>query len=308
MSAVSRLPRGALLAVGAAVVAVVTGVTTASAAQPAVTASHNVVAYYQTQYSNGTYVSPLPLAGISTDIEVAAFHLDGDGTVHLNDDPPSSSTFDQMWSDLASLQSSGVRVEAMLGGAAQGSYANLHNDFDTYYGLLKSTLQTYHFNGIDLDIEETFSLADTEHLITQLRTDFGPDFVITLAPVASDLSGGSAFSGGFSYRTLESDVGGDINWYNGQFYCGWGDLSSTSSYDAVIANGFSASKVVAGTVTNPSNCSGYVDPSSLAGTIGSLVGEHSDFGGVAGWEYYDSNGVNGGGPESWFQNVKSAMG
>jgi chitinase len=278
-----------------------------SARHPRLSSAAHVVAYYQTQYDNGTYVSPTPLGGIATDVEVAAFHLDGDGTVHLNDNPPSDPMFDQMWSDLASLQQSGVRVEAMLGGAAQGSYANLHNDFTTYYALLKNTLQTYHFDGIDLDIEEPFSLADTEHLITQLRADFGSGFVITLAPVASDLSGGSQFSGGFSYRQLENDLGSQISWYNAQFYCGWGDLSGTSDYDAVLAAGFSASRVVAGTVTNPANCSGYVDPTTLASTVRSLVAAHQDFAGVAGWEYFDSVGVNGGGPASWYQNVRNAL-
>ena len=291
----------ALLATGLTAAALTVG--TAHA-----TASHNVVAYYQTQYDNGSYVSPTPLGGIATDIEVAAFHLNSDGTIHLNDDPPSDPKFDQMWSDLAALQQQGVRVEAMLGGAAQGSYANLHNDFTTYYGLLKSTIQTYHLDGVDLDIEETFSLSDTEHLITQLHSDFGAGFVVTLAPVATDLSGGSQFSGGFDYRTLDSDMGDQISWYNTQFYCGWGSLQDTSGYDAVIANGFAPSKVVAGTVTNPANCSGYVDPGTLASTVSSLVGEHPDFGGVAGWEYFNSTGVNGGGPESWYQNVKTAQG
>lgn len=275
------------------------------------TSTHHVVAYYQTQYSNGssgTYVSPTPLGGIATDIEVAAFHLNGDGSIHLNDDPPSAAKFTQMWSDLAALQQSGVHVEAMLGGAAQGSYANLHANFSYYYGLLKSTLQTYHLDGIDLDIEESFSLADTEHLINQLRGDFGSGFIITLAPVATDLEGSTEFSGGFSYAQLESDVGSEINWYNAQFYCGWGDLSSTSDYDSVVSAGFGASRVVAGTVTNPANCSGYVDPASLAGVVQSLVGEHSDLAGVAGWEYFNAVGVNGGGPASWYQNVGSALG
>lgn len=306
MFALPRRPLLAVLAVGATVLAGLAG--TAGGASAATTNPHRVVAYYQTQYSNGTYVSPSPLGGIATDIELAAFHLNSDGTIHLNNNPPSDPSFTQMWTDLAALQSQGVRVEAMLGGAAQGSYANLHNDFTTYYGLLKSTLQTYHLNGIDLDIEESFSLADTEHLINQLRTDFGSGFVITLAPVASDLSGGSSFSGGFSYRQLETDLSSQIDWYNGQFYCGWGDLSSTSAYDAAIGNGFAPSRVVAGTVTNRANCSGYQDTTTLDSTIGSLVAEHSDLGGVAGWEYFNSLGVNGGGPETWYQNVKSTMG
>ncbi|MCQ4079277.1 glycosyl hydrolase family 18 protein [Streptomyces sp. RB6PN25] len=277
-------------------------------AAPAISPSQHVVAYYQTQYDNGSYVSPTSLSGIATDIDVAAFHLDSDGTVHLNDDPPSAAKFAPMWSDLAALQQSGVHVEAMLGGAAQGTYANLHNDFNTYYPLLRDTLKTYHFDGVDLDIEETFSLADTEHLITQLRADFGNGFIITMAPVATDLSGGSTFSGGFDYRTLESDMGSQINWYNAQFYCGWGDLSSTTDYDSVVANGFSPSRVVTGAVTNSANCSGYVDPTTLADTVRSLVGEHPDFAGVAGWEYFNAVGVNGGGPASWYQNVRDAMG
>ncbi len=300
--------RGVLATAGALLIALTPAAAhAATAAAPALTGGQHVVAYYQTQYSNGSYVSPSPLSGTATDVEVAAFHLNGDGTVHLNDDPPSDPKFAPMWSDLAAMQASGTRVEAMIGGAAQGSYANLHNDFATYYGLLSSTLRTYHFDGVDLDIEESFSLADTEHLISQLRADFGSSFVITLAPVASDLSGGSAFSGGFDYRQLESDMGSRISWYNAQFYCGWGDLSSTSGYDAVVANGFSPSRVVAGTVTNPGTCSGYVDPGTLAGTLRSLNASHPGFAGVSGWEYFNAVGVNGGGPASWYGNARSAL-
>ena len=262
----SRLTSRVAATATIALLAIATAAGTANAS-PHLSGNQHVVAYYQTQYSNGTYVSPLPLQGIATDVEVAAIHLDDDGSLHINDNPPTDSMFDQMWTDLSSLQNSGVRVEAMLGGAGGDSFANLANNFSQYYATLKNFLSTYHFNGIDLDIEESYSLADIEQLITQLRSDFGPNFEILMAPVASDLSGGSEFSGGFSYSQLESDVGSDINWYNAQFYCGWGDLSSTSSYDAVIANGFPASQVVAGTVTNPANCSGYVDPGTLANTL-----------------------------------------
>jgi chitinase len=292
----------------AAIALLTVGASAATAnASPHVSGNQHVVAYYQTQYSNGSYVSPLPLKGIATDVEVAAIHLDDDGSLHINDTPPTDSSFGQMWSDLGSLQSSGVRVEAMLGGAGGDSYANLANNFDQYYATLKNFLTTYHFNGIDLDIEESFSLADTEHLITQLRSDFGSGFEILMAPVASDLSGGSEFSGGFSYAQLESDIGSDINWYNAQFYCGWGDLSSTSDYDAVIANGFPASQVVAGTVTNSANCSGYVDPGTLANTLSSLAGKYSDFAGVAGWEYFNAVPVNNGGPQSWYAAAGNAL-
>lgn len=292
-----------LLSLFAAAALVVTGTAgIARADRPSIT-QHRVVAYYQTQYDNGQYVSPLPLNGIATDIDVAALHLNGDGSVHLNDDPPSAAKFVPMWQDLATLQKAGIRVELMLGGAGVGSFANLHDDFAKFYPLLRDTLRTYHLDGIDIDIEEQFSLADTEHLIGQLRHDFGPSFVIAMAPVASDLSGHTKFSGGFSYPRLEKEDGAQISWYNTQFYCGWGNLSSTADYDAVIANGYSAGRVVAGTVTNPANCSGYVDPATLQQTISALTAKYQGFGGVAGWEYF--NGLPD--PRSWYRAAQLAM-
>ncbi|MCC9310306.1 chitinase [Kitasatospora sp. RB6PN24] len=271
------------------------------------TPAHHVVAYYQTQYDNGGYVSPLPLRGAATDVDVAAFHLNAGSTITLNDDPPSAAKYNRMWQDLAALQQSGLKVEAMLGGAARGSYADLHDSFATYYPQLRDTLRAHHFNGVDLDIEETFSLADTEHLIKQLHADFGSGFIVNLAPVASDLSGSSEFSGGFDYSRLDRDMGSRISWYNAQFYCGWGDLSSTGDYEAVVANGFAPSRVVAGAVTNSANCDGYVDPATLDSTLTALTGEYPGFGGVAGWEYFNAVPVGGSGPASWYAAASGAM-
>ena len=269
-------------------------------------AAHRVVAYYQTQYDQDAYVSPAPLAGKATDVLVAAVHLQDDATIHLNDDPPSAAKFDPMWTDLNALQDNGVRVEAMLGGAAQGSFAHLAADFDRYYPPLRAFLSDHGFDGLDLDIEEPFSLADTEHLIDTLHADFGADFTVTLSPVASDLSGGSSFSGGFSYPQLQQDKGDAIAWYNGQFYNGWGSLDGTGDYDAIVAAGIPAAKVVAGALTNSANGgSGYVPLDTLTGTVSALAGEHPDLGGVAGWEYFNATGAAS--PADWYGTVAGAM-
>ncbi|HEX4791635.1 MAG TPA: glycosyl hydrolase family 18 protein [Actinospica sp.] len=296
-----------IVAVTAGLAAALTvGGTPAHAASP-----HQVVVYYQTQYNGGSYVSPLPLVqndtGV-TDVIVAAIHLDSGGVVHLNDNSPDDPMFTQMWSDLATMQADGVKVEAMLGGAAAGSYANLQNDFSEYYPLLKNLITEHHLDGIDLDVEEDTSLASIEQLIDQLRSDFGSGFLITMAPVATALEGGGNLSG-FSYDDLVHDDGSAIDWYNAQFYCGWGDLSSTAGYDAIVDYGLvPASKVVAGAITNPSNCgSGYVAPSQLESTLSALVSEHSDFGGVAGWEYFDSEPGGTAAPWEWAADMSSAM-
>jgi chitinase len=185
----------------------------------------------------------------------------------------------------------------------------LDTDFATYYPLLKNVVSTYHLNGLDLDIEENMSLGGVERLIDQLHTDFGSGFLVTLAPVATALSGGGNLSG-FSYDQLYRDRADSIAWFNAQFYCGWGSLSSTSGYDAIINHGVvPADKVVAGTLTNPANCgSGYVDPGTLSSTLGALTSSYPNFGGVAGWEYFNSLPGGTSAPWQWAASVSAAMG
>jgi hypothetical protein len=173
---------------------------------------------------------------------------------------------------------------------------------------LKNVVSTYHLDGLDLDVEESMSLAGIERLIDQLHTDFGSSFIVTLAPVATALDGGGNLSG-FSYDQLYRDRASSISWFNAQFYCGWGSLANTSGYDAIINHGVvPASKVVAGTLTNPANCgSGYVDPATLTSTLGSLSAKYADFGGVAGWEYFNSEPGGTAAPWQWAATVNAAM-
>lgn len=64
-----------------------------------------------------------------------------------------------------------------------------------------------------------------------------------------------------------------------------------------------ASKVVAGTVTNPANCSGYVAMSTLQSTVRSLTAKYADFGGVDGWEYFNSLPGGTSAPQQWVQQI-----
>ncbi|MEV0443310.1 hypothetical protein AB0I84_39810 [Streptomyces spectabilis] len=119
-----------------------------------------------------------------TDVIVAAVHLnDVNGPykpVHLNDDPPNAAKFDQMGRDLKTLQGQDVHARP--------------RDFIRQYGL---------------DVEERMSLSGIERVIDALRREFGPGFLITLAPVGSALSGGGNLSG-FDYERLYRDRGGAI--------------------------------------------------------------------------------------------------
>ncbi|KAI1398459.1 glycoside hydrolase family 18 protein [Hypoxylon fuscum] len=295
----------------------------APAACAAPAEDHRVVLYYQTtNYNNSAtaHVSLLPLINSAPEISVthvlvAAIHLmDDDGGIHLNDYPPDDERFDQVWSDTAQLQAAGVTVMGMVGGAAAGSFQRLDGDdasFEKYYGPLHDMIGTYNLQGLDLDVEESMSLDGVIRLIDRLKKDFGDSFIISLAPVASALTEGGGNLSGFDYHDLEAQRASSIAFYNGQFYYGWGDASSASDYESILDDGFAADKVVMGLVTNPANGGGFVDLDKEKTVLAELTSENPTFGGVAGWEYFNSLPGGDSAPWEWAQtmadNVRSAQ-
>jgi hypothetical protein len=191
--------------------------------------------------------------------------------------------------------------------------------FEAYYTPLHAIISVHKLSGLDLDVEEEVSLSTVTRLISRLRADFGPSFLITLAPVATALipdpkipahlrpprpmlaSGPSPnplhptlpHLSGFSYPELECSVfGREIAWYNTQFYCGWGDAASTLWYDAIIAAGWKPERVVMGVVTHPGNGAGHVSLATLTQNCATLRNKYRNvgkgFGGVMGWEYFNA--------------------
>ncbi|KAJ4335857.1 hypothetical protein N0V87_005839 [Didymella glomerata] len=290
------------------------------------TTGPRLIVYHQTIHDpHGNCNSLLPLLTNNTGVThviVAAIHLnDEPGNITLNDHRPDDKRFDQLWGEVSWLQGSGVKVLGMLGGAAKGTFERLGGDdesFEAHYIPLHAIITIYKLDGLDLDIEEQIPLATATRLIARLRADFGPDFLITMAPVATALipdpnipphlrpprpmlaSGPSPnplhptlpHLSGFSYPELECSVyGKEIAWYNTQFYCGWGDAGTTAWYDAIIAAGWKPEKVVLGVVTNPGNGAGHVPVRKLRDVCALLREKYKSigtgFGGVMGWEYFN---------------------
>ncbi|MCJ1397233.1 hypothetical protein MMC11_000425 [Xylographa trunciseda] len=276
-----------------------------------------LIIYHQTHHTpTDTHVSLLPLLTQTqprpTHIILAAIHLNDPQSLsstspplpplHLNNHPPSHQRFFPLWTEVALLQAAGISVLGMLGGAARGTFALLDGSdaqFETHYRPLQDFLRTHRLDGLDLDVEEPVSLGSVIRLIDRLRTDFGPRFLITLAPVAMALIVDQRIENyaEFSYEALEVMHGREIAWYNTQFYCGWGDMSNTAHYEMIIARGFPVEKIVVGVVTNPGNGAGWVPPEVLGHVLGSLRSRWRGFGGVMGWEYF--NGLPGGGGRPW---------
>lgn len=265
-----------------------------------------LVIYYQTHHdSAGKPISVLPLItqpDISvTHVILAAIHINDDPTkLTLNDHHPSHPRFQTLWAELRILQASGVKVMGMLGGAAKGSYQRLdgsEEQFERYYGPVRDMIRERGLDGLDLDVEEEMSLGGIVNLIDRLRRDFGKDFIITLAPVAMALLDFTRNLSGFDYEALEVMRGHEIAWYNTQFYCGWGDCSNPMMYEIMIRKGWSPEKVVVGLVTNPANGGGFVPWNPLSVVLTALRGRFTNFGGVMGWEYFNS--LPGGKERPW---------
>ncbi|KGY15284.1 hypothetical protein PABG_11871 [Paracoccidioides brasiliensis Pb03] len=261
-------------------------------------AQPRVVCYYQTYYPNNgnEYVSMLPLVANSsgiTHVILAAIHINANpGNITLNDDSPYDPRYTALWAETKFFQTRGIKVMGMLGGASQGSFQRLDQNpysFERYYTPLRDMIRHHALDGLDLDVEEDMSLEGIIRLIDRLKSDFGEQFIITLAPVATALIEGLPHLSGFNYKALEAARGSKIAWYNTQFYNGWGGIESTEVYDQIMAEGWAAAKVVVGILTNPGNGSqGYVSIDKMSFIIGMLMLKYPDFGGIMGWEYFNA--------------------
>lgn len=264
---------------------------------PSGTSLPRLITYYQTHHTpEGTSISILPLLTqprISmTHVILAAIHLNDDPKhITLNDHVPAHPRFQTLWAELRILQAAGIKVMALLGGAAKGSYERLDGDedkFERYYTPLRDMIRERGLDGIDLDVEEEMSLRGVIRLIDRLRADFGRDFIISMAPVAAAMLSPKHNLSGFDYEALEVMRGSEIAWYNLQFYCGWGDFTNPLMYDMIIRKGWAPEKIVVGLVTNPANGPGFVAWYILEEVLRIIQARYPNFGGVMGWEYFNS--------------------
>ncbi len=276
-----------------------------------------LVIYFQTTHdSKNQPISMLPLVkkqGIAlTHLVVCSFHINADSEVHLNDYPPQDAHFYTLWNETAVLQSAGVKVMGMVGGAAPGSFdvATLDSrdtdTFEHYYSQLADVVRTYGLQGMDLDVEQVMSDDGIARLVSRLHGDFGSGFEISLAPVASALTNSSNLSG-FDYKKLETTLGSDISFYNAQFYNGFGFMGSPDDYEAAVAGGFAASKVLAGQITNPEAGSEFIPFDQLNATIRTLQAKYGQIGGIMGWEYFNSDPGGTATPWEWAQEMTSIL-
>ncbi|EKG11519.1 Ubiquitin-associated/translation elongation factor EF1B [Macrophomina phaseolina MS6] len=110
---------------------------------------------------------------------------------------------------------------------------------------------------------------------------------------------------GFNHFALEAGHGALVDWYNVQFYNGWGDARDTRLWEAIVSAGWPPGKVVLGVLTNAGNGgSGYVECRVLEDVLRVCRARYPGpagggppglrcFGGVMGWEYFNAGARDG---------------
>ena len=234
-------------------------------------------------------------------ILVSSIHFDNPNKkpqIYLNDNVPDDPMFDELWLQTKEASCQGCKIMVMMGGAGC-AYKALFSDFETYYSLLVKMIQERPWiQGIDLDIEEGVSLTDVQMLIMRIVSDFGKDFIITMAPVSSSLvsDGGIA---GFNYKTLyHSEAGGYIHWFNTQCY----NSFSKNTYDSIVNNGYPPEKIVMGME------SGQFNNETFPGAVQEIIKikkEYPNFGGVYDWEYLNAPPTKD--PSQWSKIMKTIL-
>ncbi|KAH8919212.1 glycoside hydrolase family 18 protein [Atractiella rhizophila] len=167
---------------------------------------------------------------------------------------------------------------------------------------LADFVKTYNLHGADLDYEDfdAFNGGTAEDwlitMIKQLRTNLGPDYIITSAPLAPWFADNGKYPGG-GYVRIHEEVGDQIDWYNVQFYnqndyttCE--SLLNTSgsqwphtSLFEIVAKGVPADKLLIGKPASTGDASnGYVDPATLATCVQQAKGKGWNAGLMV-WQY-----------------------
>jgi hypothetical protein len=272
--------------------------------------------------------------GYLTHVNLAFFHLDwrdranskgpciGFNGMYLEDP-----RLAPLWETIEILREHQVKVLATFGGWDVGDYNQLLDTTNPtaaiWYEELKTVLTTYHFDGLDMDIEENLAhihvtTANLRTLLENLRRDLGDAFLFTSAPVAGDLTDPrSSVSPGIDYRTLMLE--GWFDWYNLQFYNNFGDIYGKygdPDYDTVLTQNphIPPSKLVAIVLTNKTaGGAGYYDITKTAQKFTQLSRKHWDFGGGAGWTFGEAQvnpefaPVNQTDPVGWARAVSRAL-
>lgn len=262
--------------------AAVTGTTTATPTGPALP-KHAVTGYWQ-NFNNGATVQKISDVQSQYDIIAVAFAdattTPGAVTFNLDSAGLGGYTVDQFKADIAAKKAAGKKVIVSVGGERGTVSVNDSTSATNFANSVYSLMQTYGFDGVDIDLENGLNATYMTQALRSLSSKAGSSLIITMAPQTIDMQSTSNtyFQTALNVKDILTVV--NMQYYNSGSMLGCdGKVYSQGSVDFLTAlaciqleGGLSPSQVGLGLPASTSGAgSGYVSPTVVNNALDCLT-------------------------------------
>ncbi|MGW5469487.1 chitinase [Streptomyces chartreusis] len=262
--------------------AAVTGTTTAGPVGPALP-KHAVTGYWQ-NFNNGATVQKLADVQSQYDIIAVAFadatSTPGAVTFNLDSAGLGGYTVDQFKADIRTKQAAGKKVIVSVGGERGTVAVNDSASAANFANSVYSLMQTYGFDGVDIDLENGLNATYMTQALRSLSSKAGSSLIITMAPQTIDMqsTSNSYFQTALNIKDILTVV--NMQYYNSGSMLGCdGKVYSQGSVDFLTAlaciqleGGLAPSQVGLGLPASTRGAgSGYVAPSVVNNALDCLA-------------------------------------
>lgn len=245
--------------------------------------AHAVTGYWQ-NFNNGATVQKLSAVQSQYDIIAVAFAdattTPGAVSFTLDSAGLGGYTVDQFKADIKAKQAAGKKVIISIGGQNGTISVNDSTSATNFANSVYSLMQTYGFDGVDIDLENGLNATYMSQALRSLSAKAGASLVITMAPQTIDMQ--STSNGYFQTALNIKDILTVVNmqYYNSGSMLGCdGKVYSQGSVDFLTAlaciqleGGLAPSQVGLGLPASTSGAgSGYVSPSIVNNALDCLA-------------------------------------
>ncbi|MGF0170516.1 chitinase [Streptomyces sp. Marseille-Q5077] len=263
--------------------AAVTGTTNNPTGPGPALPKHAVTGYWQ-NFNNGATVQKLADVQSQYDIIAVAFadatSTPGAVTFNLDSAGLGGYTVDQFKADIRAKQAAGKKVIVSVGGERGTVAVNDAASATNFANSVHSLMQTYGFDGVDIDLENGLNATYMTQALRSLSAKAGSSLIITMAPQTIDMqsTSNSYFQTALNIKDILTVV--NMQYYNSGSMLGCdGKVYSQGSVDFLTAlaciqleGGLAPSQVGLGLPASTRGAgSGYVAPSVVNNALDCLA-------------------------------------
>ncbi|MEU0896278.1 chitinase [Streptomyces massasporeus] len=244
---------------------------------------HAVTGYWQ-NFNNGAAVQKLADVQAQYDIIAVAFadatSTPGAVTFNLDSAGLGGYTVDQFKADIRAKQAAGKKVIVSVGGERGTVAVNDAASAANFANSVYSVMQTYGFDGVDIDLENGLNATYMTQALRSLSAKTGSSLIITMAPQTIDMqsTSNSYFQTALNIKDILTVV--NMQYYNSGSMLGCdGKVYSQGSVDFLTAlaciqleGGLAPSQVGLGVPASTRGAgSGYVSPTVVNNALDCLA-------------------------------------